>query len=277
MKQYGKQEVNDIVDRYEEFLAELQPAGKQLKDSSASVARLQKALQKNQETGNLAEMRKTLDALSESVSQLRCAVDAVSAALEGFDTRSYFAGGDFSRELLDACREKGIDVKGEKGVYEMFPYKVRVLGDGEHPGEVYIDRKKLPSFRPSYVAETIRAGQAKLYAAPFKDTAFMSELAEAYETACLKSGARVGSTQALNKIYRCLAPTARARKDYDLQAYAFDLARLYEAGPESWVTKSGARYTFGTSRDGASGIRVLSRTGVESYISTLRPLNDAAE
>ena len=80
-----------------------------------------------------------------------------------------------------------------------------------------------------------------------------------------------------SKIYKRMAPMARARKEYDMQAFAFDLARLYEAGPSAWVTKDGTRYTFGTSRDGASGIRVLSATGVESFISTLRPLNDSAE
>ena len=39
----------------------------------------------------------------------------------------------------------------------------------------------------------------------------------------------------------------------------------------------GTRYAFGTSRDGASGIRVLSRSGVESYINTLRPLNETED
>ena len=70
---------------------------------------------------------------------------------------------------------------------------------------------------------------------------------------------------------------ARARKDYDMQAFAFDLARLYEEGPDAWVTKNGVQYAFGTSRDGASGIRVLSRAGVESFISTLRSLNSGNE
>ena len=57
-----------------------------------------------------------------------------------------------------------------------------------------------------------------------------------------------------------------------MQAFAFDLSRAYEAGPENWASKTGARYKFGTSHDG-SGIRVLSSTGVESYISTLYLLN----
>jgi hypothetical protein len=98
----------------------------------------------------------------------------------------------------------------------------------------------------------------------------MSELADAYELACLKSNARIGSTQSLDKIYKFLAPTARARKDYDKQAYAFDLARLYEKGTDAWISKSGKRYYFGTSRDGKSGIRVLSSSGVESFINTLK-------
>ena len=259
---------------YEELLSRLQPAEKALKDAVGTASRMQKNLLKNTETGNLSESLRNLATLSEAAEQLSSVIETLRAEIEGFDLREYFAGGDFTRQLLDACAEKGIDVLGEKGVYEMFPYKLRVVADEEHTGEVWLDRKKLASVRPSFVAETVKQGQAKLYASNFKEGIFMNELAEAYETCCLRAGARVGSTQALGKIYKCLAPTARARKDYDNQAYAFDLARLYELGPDSWVTKSGTRYTFGTSRDGKNAIRVLSRAGVESFISTLRPLSE---
>ncbi len=262
---------------YEDLFNTLLAMDKNLKDSAGTVVRLQKAIQKNTETGNLNEVKKGLSALADAVEQLKISAAAMDAEVNGFDTKAYFMDGDFTRQLLDACVEKGIDVKGEKGVYEMFPYKVRILGDEEHAGEVYIDRKKAPSCRPAYVADLIQAGQAKLYAAPFKAAAFMNELADAYETACLRSGARIGSTQALSKIYKSMVPMARARKEYDMQAFAFDLARLYEEGPHAWVTKNGTQYAFGTSRDGASGIRVLSHAGVESFISTLRPLNGGNE
>lgn len=262
---------------YEELLAGLQPVGKALKDASGAAVRLQKTLQKNLDTGNLTEAKKNLAALGDAIDQLSAAREQAESELDGFDTRAYFAGGAFTRQLLEACAEKGIDVKGEKGVYEMFPFKIRVLGDEERAGEVYMDRKKIPSCRPAYVAETVRAGQAKLYNAAFREAAFLAELAEGYETACLKSGARIGSTLALNKVYKCMAPMARSRKEYDLQAFAFDLARLYEAGPQAWVTKDGRRFDFGTSRDGSSGIRVLSKAGVESYISTLRMLHTQSE
>ena len=123
-------------------------------------------------------------------------------------------------------------------------------------------------------AETIRQGQIRLNRANFNAASFMEELAAAYEITCLRNGARIGSTQALGKIYKNLALMARARKEYDMQAFAFDLSRLFEAGTEAWKTKDGVRYDFGTSRDGKTGIRVLSRTGVESFISTLRMMND---
>ena len=256
---------------YEALYEALQPWEKALRESAGAVNRLQKAAQKNTDTGNLAELRKNLAALEDAQEALRQRIAGARETLEGFDVGAYLADGEFSRELLEACAEKGIDVKGEKGVYEMFPFKLRILADGENRGEIYLDKKKLSSRRPVSVAETIRQRQERLYAAPFRASAFMGELAEAYTLSCLRAKAREGSSQALNKIYKCLAPTARARKDYDMLSYAFDLARLYEKGPESWVTKDGRRYTFGTSREG-NGIRVLSRNGVESFISTLRPL-----
>lgn len=264
---------------YENLMSSLTPVQKALKDAAAAAARQQKSLQKNEDLGNLAEMKKTLAALGETVAALQNSVKEAETLLSGFDTQEYFISGEFTRQLLESCQAKGIDVQGEKGVYQMFPYKIRIVADEEHAAEVWMDRKKVYSVRPSYVAETIRAGQAKLYSANFNVQSFMGDLAEAYETARLRADtktARDGTTIALAKIYKYLAPTARAKKDYDAQAFAFDLARAYEKGPEAWVTKDGKRFDLGTSRNG-SGYRVLSSTGVENYISTLRHIVNTEE
>ena len=233
-----------------------------------------KAIKKDLDTGNLLSMKKNLENLSAAVDQLREMADSISEEVEGFDTKAYFASGDFTKGLLESCEEKGVNVIGEKGIYEMFPYKVRVVGDDEHDPEVYLNRKKVASFRPSYVVETIRAEQEKLNKTKFNEVSFMDEIAEAYETACLKSGARIGSTQKLEKIYKALAPMARARKEYDKMAFAFDLSRIYEKGTDAWITKDGRRYYFGTSKDGKSGYRVLSSTGVENFVFTLKLINE---
>ena len=262
---------------YEELYTNLTALEKNLKESSSTVTKLYKNIVKDTESGNLADLRKCLDQLSEAASLLSQRVEEVSAQAESFDTREYFAGGDFTRQLLECCDSLGIDVKGSMGVYEMFPYKVRVAGDMEHAGEVYIDRKKIASVRPAYVAQTVKNGRDRLLKGSFNETAFMNELAEAYDITCLKSGLRNGTNVALGKIYRAMTPMARARKEYDAQAFAFDLARIYERGTDFWVTKTGRRFDFGTSRDGKTGIRVLSSSGVESYISTLKPLNNVEE
>ena len=141
---------------YEALLGELTPLSKNVKDAANTAVRLQKAIQKNTETGNLTEVRKSLAALGEAIALLQERTDVLQAAVDAFDEQEYFVSGDFTQQLLDACAEKKVDVKGEKGVYEMFPYKVRILGDSEHPAEVYMDRKKVASYRPEYVAETIR-------------------------------------------------------------------------------------------------------------------------
>jgi len=260
------------MQEYELFRNGLAGYVKNVKDTAGAAVSAQKKIQKNIDLGNLTEVRKQLAALQEAAALLSRQAEALQEQVDQFDVQDYFVSGDFTRQLLDACERKEIDVKGEKGVYEMFPYKIRIVGDDERQGEVWMDRKKVQSCRPEYVADTVKAGQTKLFGAKFNAAAFISELGEAYEITCLRSGGRIGSTQALAKIYKNLALMARARKEYDLQAFAFDLSRAYEAGPEAWVSKNGTRYKFGTSRDG-SGIRVLSSTGVESYISTLYQVN----
>lgn len=262
---------------YEELFMSLSAQEKEIKDSIKSADKFLKQAAKNADTGNLLEMKKAAQQLGEISRKLQEQVNRLGTEIDGFHTKEYFISGDFTRELLETCENMGIDVKGEKGVYEMFPYKIRIIGDEEHPEEVWMNRKKLQTCRPAFVAATVKEGQQKLYKVSFNVDGFMNELAEAYDITCLKSGARLGSSQTLTKIYKTLTPMARSRKEYDIQAFAFDLARLYEEYPESWTTKSGRTFVFGTSRDGKNAIRVLSSAGVETFITTIKPLNDMAE
>ena len=259
---------------YEELFEEMIPVEKELKDSVAAVTKYNKAIIKAMENGNLADLGKAAAALTEAASGLKSSAERMTGCVESFDIKEYFVNGDFAQQLVELCRQKGIDVTGSRGIYEMFPYKIRVYGDEEHYGEVYENRKKIPGCRPAYIAQVIAADRDKLYRENFNEVSFMNELAEAYDTALLKNNARPGANLMLTKIYKVMVPMARARKEYDMQAFSFDLARLYEKGPDSWVTKTGRKFTFGTSRDGKSGIRVLSSSGVESYITTLKAFDN---
>jgi hypothetical protein len=61
----------------------------------------------------------------------------------------------------------------------------------------------------------------------------------------------------------------RYRKDYDMQAYAFDLSRLLASA--STDTRDDRRLDFGTVRTAkAKTIRVLDAGGNEEYLTTVR-------
>ena len=136
------------MSNYEEFYATLLPLEKALKDSAGAIAKAQKNIAKNTGTGNLTEAKKLAAGLSEGIERLRESASALTVQLDILDTQAYFTGGDFTRQLLDACAERHIDVRGEKGVYEMFPLKVRIVGDDEHAAEVWQPQKaaQLPAF-----------------------------------------------------------------------------------------------------------------------------------
>ena len=111
---------------YEELYADLTPLEKELKDAVNSVVRLNKTVQKDTDGGDISDLRKTLSSMEEAVSLLAQRVAGVKDRVEEFDARSYFASGDFTKQLLSECENRQIDVRGEKGVYEMFPFKVRI-------------------------------------------------------------------------------------------------------------------------------------------------------
>ncbi|HKM05487.1 MAG TPA: hypothetical protein VJ869_00735, partial [Sphaerochaeta sp.] len=66
-----------------------------------------------------------------------------------------------------------------------------------------------------------------------------------------------------------MVPMSRFRKDYDLQSFAFDIARLYHEG-SSVEIKGGRKIQWGTSRDGKKAIRILDRNGREEFLATIR-------
>ena len=255
---------------YEELYEALQNAEKKLKETSNQSVKMYKSILKNTENGDLAELKKNLQTLGEATSVQKEAATALSELVNAFDTKKYIMDGDFTRQMLECCEEADVNVRGENGVYEMFPFKLRIVGDDDHAEEIYLNRKKLPSFRPKAVVSTIKAAQEKLNKASFNAAAFAGELADAYDTTVMKSGLRPGSNLGLIKIHKALTPMARARKEYDIQAFAYDVARLYNLGPDAWYTKTGRRFEFGTGREGSGSVRVLNAAGIETFVNTIK-------
>lgn len=167
--------------------------------------------------------------------------------------------------MLAICQEKGVDVRGEFPVYEMFPYRVKVDTENQ---DLYLDRKKVQCMRPQSFVDIVQKGQEKLNKASFNALTFVNELADAYDLALLKLKKNPESDVYLTGLYKFLAPMSRFRKDYDQQNFAFDLARLYISEIEE--TKSGRKFQFGPSRNNNKAIRILDKDGREQYLATIR-------
>jgi hypothetical protein len=255
----------DYEQLYERYAAHEQ----EVKGILSGAAKLFKRTAAEMDRGALKAALKDIAALSDSAAALAETLRALRDTVEGFDYKEYITSGDFLRQFIAYCESENLDVRGEGLSLEIFPYRVRL--DAEN-SDIYLERKKLPGLRPKTLAEDIVKNRAKLYAAPFNAARFASELGLAYDSAVLHQNKdkRVPLRNAdmyLADIYKYLTPMQRFRRDYDKQAYAFDLARLRMSG-EEWA-EDGRRFQFGLGRNNSKAIRVTAPDGGEYFLSTI--------
>lgn len=250
---------------YEDFYQNLQPKEKSLKDGIASLQKLFKAVSREAEGGDVKSLARDLEIMAKSAAAVADSLAGMQADVDGFDAKGYFESGEFAEQMLEACGEMGVDVRGEFPVYEMFPYRVKLDTENQ---DLYLDRKKVQCMRPRSFVETVKGGQEKLNRAAFNALSFAGELSDAYDMAVLKQKKQPDADIYLTTLYKILAPMGRFRKDYDQQSFAFDLARLYMSGIEE--TKNGRKFQFGPSRKPEKAIRILGRDGREEFLATIR-------
>lgn len=250
---------------YENLNENLLPEEKSLKDNLALLQKLFKAVSRERENGDIKSFVRDMSAMAAAVTTVSETLEKMQEMTAGFDIKEYFESGEFADQMLLACVQKDVDVRGEFPVYEMFPYKVKLDTENQ---DIYLDRKKVQCVRPNSFVNMVKEGQAKLNKANFNAQTFASELSDAYDMAVLKLDKRQGADIYLNSLYKFLAPMSRFRKEYDQQSFAFDLARLYASDTEE--TKNGRKFQFGPSRNNNKAIRILDKEGKEQFLATIR-------
>ncbi len=255
---------------YEELYQSMSPLEKKAGDRLAAAQRQFKSLRKNSAAGDLKSFAKDMQALEESIAEQTALLAELKSKTEAFDTRAYMEGGDFAEQLEYELKRLDLDVKGGFPSYEVFPYKIRVDAENQ---DVYVDRKKLQCVRPSGLAQSVKADRDKLYRGGFNAGDFINELSTAYDYAVAvknrgKINAPADAGMYLRDLYDYLAPMRRFRRDYDMQAYAFDLSRLLASGVTE--TKDGRRIDYGTVRNARKMIRVLDVNGNEEFLTSVR-------
>ena len=235
-----------------------------MKDSLSSLQKLFKAISRETESGDIKSLARDLSAMEAAAADIASSLKELVGVVDDFDTQAYFENGDFAEQMLASCEEKGVDVRGEFPVYEMFPYRVKLDTENQ---DVYLDRKKLQCMRPQSLVDVIQSSQEKLNKASFNALTFANELSDAYDLALLKQKRRPGTDIYLISLYKFLAPMSRFRKDYSQKSFAFDLARLYTSEIEE--TKNGRKFQFGPTRDQNKSIRILDQNGNEQFLATI--------
>ncbi|MHB8125260.1 MAG: hypothetical protein ACYDEJ_06365 [Desulfitobacteriaceae bacterium] len=255
---------------YEDLFKQMVVVEKELKDKINSQQKLFKSLSKNMEKGDLKSWTRDLGAMRAYLKEQENLMEGMQTLVDDFGIRTYVENGDFVEQLLACCDRLEVDVKGEFPIYELFPFRVRV--DTENL-DLYLDRKRVQCLRPLTFVQDVKTSRDKLLKAAFDPRGFVKELAAAYDLMMLKQNqgqvptSTVGDIY-LKNLYTLLTPMRRFRKDYDLQSFAFDLARLY--AEELRSTEDGRQFQFGPSRNINKAIRILDKDGREQYLATIR-------
>ena len=255
---------------YEDFYRELQALEKTAAEKLQNTQKSFKSITKNSEKGDLKSLAKDIALLKSFLGEFEDATAKVHSLTESFDARAYFDSGDFARQIIEYCEQLSVDVKGEFPTYEIFPYKVRIDAENQ---DLYVNRKKIQCVRPLRFVRDIKLSREKYIKAQFNVNLFLNELAAAYDLAAIVKGRKNNNMVAeyelhLKDLYDYIAPTQRARREYDMNNYAFDLARLYSSDLER--TRDNRKYEFGTSKSASKLIRILDQNGAEQFLGTVR-------
>ena len=256
---------------YEELYLEYLSKEKELREHITEQQKCFKRLVKEMENGDIKNALKNMNALNETSRFLEQTSADMLFITQSFDINSYLSDGEFAEQMLLYCEKFGVDAIGENNIYELFPYKVRL--DGEN-AEVFLDRKKAPYLRPQSLVKFIKAQIDKIMSASFNPSAFVGELALAYDLSLIVQAREKKREIAwdgdvyLTELYKFLTPMKRFRKDYDMQSFAFDIARLYSSDVEK--NGDGRSFQFGPSRKNEKAIRVLDKNSQEQFLATVR-------
>lgn len=251
--------------KYEQLYQQYQENEIALKDASAKVAKLQKAIMKNLEVGDLKQYKANSAAFLAALEEAKNIASLIEENINQFDTNEYFESGEFSQELLSAAQDMNIDLSGTFPNFESFPFKIRIESENS---DIYLDKKKYSTIRPKAFLDIVKAGHEKLNKESFNETNFATELSQIYDLALLKLNKKPGSEINLSVLYKFVVPMSRFKKEYNLQSYAFDLARLFMKDPVT--LKDGRSYKFGTSHQmPKNGIRITDNLGNELFLFSI--------
>ena len=244
-----------------EFLDQsLQEEFKNLNNAHRSMVSAARRVKVAADEGNLDALQQGLVRYEELVDRQKETLQCFKEKLPSFDLQTFLLEG-FHQGFLEALAEEGLAVEVEYPVYEVLPFRVRVLPDKEM---VTIDDHVYRNLRPNVLARHLKKGLDRLNAASFDVQRFLQSLAAAYDTEMARQIAKTRidlceQEVLLKDVYNTLTPMPQQKRSYPVQLFAFDLHRVLKNGPMS--APDGRRLWLGNVRNQKQALVVLDAQG----------------
>ena len=245
----------------DEFLDQtLQEDFKNLNSAHRSMVNVVRRVKTAGDEGNLEALQQALARYGELLDRQQEILQGLLEKLPSFNLQSYLQE-EFHWGFMDALAAESLAVEAEYPVYEVLPFKVRVLPEKEM---VTINDHVYRNLRPGVLAGHLKKGIDRLNAASFDTQRFLQSLAAAYDTEMAKQIAKtkidVSEQEVLLKdVYNTLTPLPRQRRDYPMQLFAFDLHRVLKSGQMN--APDGRRLWLGNVRNNRQAMVVLDAQG----------------
>ena len=232
---------------FEEGFRDAERAAATMLDSVGDLTKLARQLQKAAREGSIGGMKKVQERLDGALSSVSQATFNATQSWPFKDTdEEKYLSGSYADELRRVASERGLTIHEQDGRLVSHPSILRIL-----PGDraVRVDKKRVSTIRPSYLASLLLENQKK--AGRYESARFLESLYNVYVdivrdvSADLAGSGGFGTVVPLDRIYRLFTSLPGSNREYDRTDFARDVYLLDVNGPRS--TRKGATVSFPSS------------------------------
>ena len=232
---------------FEQGFRDAERAAATMLDSVGDLTKLARQLQKAAREGSIGNMKKAQEGLDGALASVSQATSNATQSwpFKDSDEERYFSD-RYADELRRVASERGLTIHERDGRLVSHPSILRILPDAR---AVRIDKKRVSTIRPSYLASLLLENQKK--AGRYDSARFLESLYNVYVEIVrdvsrdLAGNGGIGTVVSLDRIYRLFTSLPGSGREYDRTDFARDVYLLDVNGPRS--TRKGATVSFPSS------------------------------
>ena len=247
---------------FEQACSDTEAAAAATLKSAMELAKLARSLQKAAKEGNVAAIKRETSRVDGALDTLRQEVaNAVATWPFGDGGEAEYLREHYAVELQNIAEKNGLAIYERDGSLISYPSIVRIF-PGDHA--IRIDKKKVSTLRPSYLAEVLASNQKKQ--PRFRSDLFLESLYKVYRQFAEPGGLLKEPVMPLARIYEIFTSLPGSSREYDRTEFARSLYFLEINGPSH--TKSGARVSFPSSTGTRSARGTFPFVGPDGQVIT---------